>query len=535
MIPKWALGFWYSRWYPYRDREIIDLVKRYRREGIPIDVIMIDTDWRGGWAGYDWCKKYFPRPQKTLEELHALGVKVGLNDHPGYDDYEFLPESDSHYKRLEKRLGPLPHQGGMVCDWSRPDAVAAWEEEVLGPFFDQGIDFWWIDGWTKSQFGGNDPQLWLNQRYFELREKRTGKRGLILSRWGGPGSHRYPVQFSGDTYSNWETLREEVGFTADSCGLGAVYWSHDIGGFHNREVDEELFARWSQFGAFSPIFRTHSAFGVREPWKFSKWVQDSFRHYTRMRYALLPYLYNLVWEAYKHGMPLVRPLYLEASDEEPAVYRARDQYLLGPFILVVPAVGAAAGPDGAYSARAYFPRGRWYELEGERVLDGGRYHTVVIPRDRIGLYIREGAIIPCARVGRNSQYDDSMIELDCFPGETPSQFFVYQDDGESHEYRQGIYRLTPLRMYRRGGELTLEIGPPRGRLRTATSWLLRIRLGSEENIRAAEYRYGRGHWQRVSMEVTDECLAGEVQSTARFAFGRIPAGEGKLKVRFEIE
>ena len=536
LVPIWALGFWYSRWYPYRSRDLLRLVERYRKEGIPIDVMMIDTDWRGGWAGYDWCRKYFPDPRRTLGDLHRLGVRVGLNDHPGYDAYEPLPERDSHRPAITKRLGHLPHEGKLVCDWSRPDAVRTWEEVLLGPFHDQGVDFWWIDGWTKSQFGGNDAQLWLNQRYFELREKKTGKRGIILSRWGGPGSHRYPVQFSGDTYSTWETLRNQVDFTADSCGLGAVYWSHDIGGFHDREIDEEIFIRWAQFGAFSPIFRTHSAFGIREPWKFSRKALRIFRHYTRLRYALLPYLYSLAWVTHRKGLPLVRPMYLESGGEDPRTYRARQQYMLGPFLMVVPAVGPAPKNGGCYVRRAYFPRGEWYELEGDRIISGPSFRMVRLPLQRIGIYVKEGAILPCATVGKNTEFDPSVIELNCYPGQESSDFELYEDDGESRDYLRGVYRRTRLRMVANGNSITIGIGPPRGKWKLPGDrlWKVRIRIVGNQKVDAAEYRSGTARWQRTSWLETGDSLAAEVTGGGRFAMVSVPGSADGLSVRVHL-
>ena len=210
MVPRWTFGFWYSRWYAYTDKEVIGLVKQYRKEDIPIDVMIIDTDWRGGWGGYDWNRKYFPNPRKAMKALHELGVQTSLNDHPGYDQYDALPAEDTHIPEIGKRLGALPHQGQWACDWSRKPAVKAWCDVLLGPLFDDGMDFWWIDGWVKPPFAGTDSQLWANRVYFDLTEKKTNKRGIVLARWGGVGSHRYPVQFSGDTPSEWHMLQHQI-------------------------------------------------------------------------------------------------------------------------------------------------------------------------------------------------------------------------------------------------------------------------------------------------------------------------------------
>jgi len=176
--------------------------------------MIIDTDWRAGWGGYDWTEKTFPNPEQGLAKLRDMGLRTSLNDHPGYDNYDSIPESDSHLPDIAKQIGPLPHNGAWACDWSNKQAVECWKQVLLGPFFDQGMDFWWIDGWIKSPFGNLDSQLWANLQYYALAEEKTGKRGMILSRWGGIGSHRYPVQFSGDTPSDWDVLRHQIEFTA---------------------------------------------------------------------------------------------------------------------------------------------------------------------------------------------------------------------------------------------------------------------------------------------------------------------------------
>ncbi|MBU1910278.1 MAG: DUF5110 domain-containing protein, partial [Verrucomicrobia bacterium] len=455
MVPRWTFGFWYSRWYAYTDKEVIELVKRYRKEGIPIDVMIIDTDWRGGWGGYDWNPKYFPKPRQTLAALHKLGVQVSLNDHPGYDNYDALPAEDSHIPAIAKRLGALPHQGQWACDWSRKEAVQAWKDVLLGPLFAQGMDFWWVDGWVKPPFAGTDSQLWANRAYYELAEERTGKRGMILARWGGVGSHRYPVQFSGDTPSEWSMLQHQVEFTACGGTLGAVYWSHDIGGFFGREIDEELFIRWSQFGAMSPVFRTHSDHGLREPWAFSRRARRVFRKQARIRHALAPYFYTLAREAHDTGLPLIRPLYLEYNDNDGGALWRKHQYLIGRDLLVIPAEGPVDKNSGTYRKRAYFPNGVWREIETGETVKGMLDGFVEIPLERIPTYVRQGAIVPSQppsdALGTATPRE---IHFDYYPDrEVPSAYTLYEDDGSSRKCENGECAWTTVRGAGRGNRI----------------------------------------------------------------------------------
>lgn len=539
MVPRWTFGFWYSRWYAYTDRETIELVKRYRKEKIPIDVMIIDTDWRGGWGGYDWNPKYFPNPKKTMADLHRLGVITSLNDHPGYDNYDGLPEKDSHIPAIQKRLGVLPHQGQWSCDWSRKDAVRAWMDILLGPFHDQGMDFWWIDGWIKPPFSGTDSQLWANRQYFEMMEKKTNKRGMILARWGGVGSHRYPVQFSGDTPSEWSMLQHQIEFTARSGNLGAVYWSHDIGGFFGKQVEEELFIRWAQFGAMSPVFRTHSDHGDREPWKFSNKAKALFRKQTRIRYALAPYFYTLAREAHTSGLPIVRPLYLEYNDNDGGALWRKHQYLIGRDILVIPADNPVDKKSGTLRKRAYFPNGTWYGLETAEAVLGMLDGSIEIPVERIPTYIRKGAIIPSQKVGENLGVKaPDELQLDYFPDTAKaSEYCLYEDDGESKEHSKGRFAQTMIRGRSSDRVVELSIAAPKGSYKGMPEkrcYVVRIRVPEHAEIGRVEVAVDAGPVRKVRHRFTRECLAGTVKSMHQFCEVQVTSLNKPLTIRFVL-
>ncbi|NCC52792.1 MAG: DUF5110 domain-containing protein [Spartobacteria bacterium] len=540
MIPRWAFGFWYSRWYAYNHQEVIDLVKRYRKEGIPMDVMVIDTDWRDGWGGYDWSAKYFPAPEKTLAQLHALGVHTGLNDHPGYDNYDALPEKDSHIPAIEKRLGSLPHQGQWACDWSNKAAVAAWKDILLGPFFDQGMDFWWIDGWLKPPFGGMKSQLWANQQYFELCEERTGRRGLILSRWGGVGSHRYPVQFSGDTASEWGVLKHQVEYTSRSGNLGAVYWSHDIGGFFAKEVDEELFIRWAQFGAMSPIFRTHSDHGNREPWKYSPQAKRLFKKQTRIRYALVPYFYTMAWQAHTCGLPIIRPLYLEYSENDGGAMWRKHQYTIGKDMLVIPADEPINKQTGVLRKRVYFPKGRWFGLETDEIIQGTEDRWIDIPIERIPTYIHEGAIIPSQPVRESiGTKVTERVEFDYYPDLfNPSSFDLYEDDGETKAYENRECAMTTVTGKRTTESIEMAVSAPKGAYQGQPGkriYVLRVRLEEAEQVDRLEGKVGNGAWKKIRAKTTSTCLAGAVKSGHRFCEATVESANQAVAIRMFVK
>jgi len=521
MLPRWAFGFWYSRWYAYTDKEVVGLVEKYRKNKIPIDVMIIDTDWRDGWGGYDWSKKYFPKPEKLLKQLRDMNVHSSLNDHPGYGNYDALPENDSHIPVIEKKLGALPHQGQWACDWSNKKAIQVWKDDILGPFFDQGMDFWWIDGWIKGPFGSTDSQYWANRIYYELAEERLKKRGMILARWGGIGSHRYPVQFSGDTASEWGVLKHQVEFTARSGNLGAAYWSHDIGGFFGRQVDEEILIRWMQFGAMSPILRTHSDHGDREPWKYSDRVMKLFRKQVHIRYALAPYFYTLAREAHDEGLPIVRPLYLDHSHNDGGAMWRKHQYMLGGDLLVVPADEPVDKKTGFLRKRVYFPKGRWYALESDEVVQGTQDRWIDIPLDVIPTFVREGAILPCQTVGEAIGCAvPEEIHFDYYPDSlNPSKHVLYEDDGETKDYLEERSARLTLKGCRSEDCICFSISEPDGSYRgmpKKRDYVVRVLLNDGDEVKAVCAKVGKAACADVKHRIVRRHLAGTVSSGRRF-------------------
>jgi len=436
MIPRWALGYWYSRWHKFHDYEIIETIKKFRSLGISPDVFVIDTDWRKhGWNGYEWNKEFFPEPERFISELKSLGVRCCLNDHPGYGVSDELPSDDPYRDEIKKEF---PDVKDYRVYWNDERYVNAWINRIFAKILKDGIDFWWVDGWGAS--GGImdlHSQFWLNKFYFEsARRAGDARRPMILSRWGGIGSHRYPVQFSGDTYSTFETIKKQISFTHKGGNIGAAWWSHDIGGFLGGKIDEELFIRWVEFGCFSPIFRTHSSGAPRDVWNYSARAIDIFKKYTSVRQSLKPYLYTLARETFETGLPLVRGLYIE-NPRDPDSHKSDEEYLIGSKLLVAPAYG----PGEVFRREVYFPTGVWAALEDIDIIKGKCRKFIDIPIDRIPIFLKRGAIIPSAITGSGNTPPSGDIEFLVFPSveEEGSDFDYYEDDGNTEEYLSGAF------------------------------------------------------------------------------------------------
>ena len=353
---------------------------------------------------------------------------------------------------------------------------------------DDGVDFWWIDGGNASMDGLND-QMWTNKVYYDSQEKHTGKRSFIFSRYGGPGSHRYPAFFTGDCYSNWKTLASEIPYTIKAGNVLSPYVTHDISGFIGTLKDNfELYARWVEFGAFSPMLRLHSAHentiegNARLPWNYGKQGTDLCRTFFKIRYSLIPYFYTLTREAYDTGMPLVRGLYLEYPNIDRA-YRF-DEYLLGSSMLVAPITTPCT--NGEATREIYLPPGNWIDYFTGKVFTGNNTINYDCPLERMPVFVKQGSIIPKQPdMAYSSQKPVDPLILDIYAG-APAKFNLYEDDGTSLNYRSNRFALTRITLSENAtnSEHRIEIGAAKGKYSgqpQSRSYIINLHLKRKPN------------------------------------------------------
>jgi alpha-glucosidase (family GH31 glycosyl hydrolase) len=333
-------------------------------------------------------------------------------------------------------------------------------QEVHAPLIRQGVDFWWVDGGGgAAQMPGLDPQLWTNKVFYDATELQTHKRGFILGRYGGWGSERYPGFFTGDAYSEWRVLAYEVAYTARGGNVLVPYISNDIGGFHGAKIPFDLYARWIEFGTFSPILRMHSAHAnplegnTRMPWVYGPQGVALMRKYFTLRMQLMPYLYTYTWQAHRLSLPLLRPLYLEWPDLDQA-YQHFHEYYFGAQMLVAPVLQA----DGKRTV--YLPPGGWMDFFTGRRYRGDSTFTAQYPADATPVFVREGAIIP--QQGAASEHRGTQELTVNVYGDGNGRFDLYEDDGISLDYERGAYALTPMTYQTLAAGHRLVIGPTTG-------------------------------------------------------------------------
>lgn len=435
LLPKFALGNWWSRFWPYTQQEYLELMDRFDQECLPISVSVLDMDWHvtkvpegySGWTGYTWNRELIPDPKELLSQLHQRGKHVTLNLHPADGVQPF----EEGYRRMAETMGLSPDENKTIpFDFVDDRFRAGYFDALLHPLEQEGVDFWWID-WqqgTQSKIPGLDP-LWLLNHYHFLDAAKEGKQPLILSRYAGPGSHRYPIGFSGDTVVSWDSLKFQPYFTATAANIGYGWWSHDIGGHMNGVRDDELACRWVQFGVFSPINRLHSTcnrFAGKEPWKYRHDIREIMGRFLRLRHQLIPYLHAMNHRCHEEGIPLIRPMYHGWPGSEDA-YRCPNQYEFGSQMIVAPVVTPGDLKQGISKTDVWLPDGTYYDFFTGIRYKGGRWVRAYRPLSSIPVFVKAGGIIPMEEC-------DSSLLLLVYP-DADGHFTLY-DDLDNGECKQ---------------------------------------------------------------------------------------------------
>jgi len=527
-IPRYALSNWWSRYKAYTQEEYLALMARFDKEEIPIAVATVDMDWhwvdlsrfpkekmriddpkrrlhsiinpwqKSGWTGYSWNTELFPDWKGFLRTLQAQGRRVTLNLHPADGVRAF----EDAYEAMAAMTGVDPASDkNVLFDITDPKFVEAYFRCLHHPLEDAGVDFWWID-WqqgTKTNIPGLDP-LWALNHYHTYDNKRTpdrsqesgnsgasvlksassslSRRPLIMSRYAGPGSHRYPLGFSGDTFINWDSLRFQPYFTANAANIGYTWWSHDIGGHMHCAKDDELYLRWVQFGVFNPIQRLHSTsneFMGKEPWKFRDDICARTVEALRLRHRLVPYIYTENRRSHTECTALCEPLYYRHPKDN-AAYGHGNEYYFGSQLLCAPVTEPLDEKSAVAETKVWLPEGRWTDIFNGRIYSGGRELTVCRGLESIPVFAAAGAIVPLSLDGKKTDSSNPAgMELWIWRGN--NTYTLYEDDGESTAYLAGEYRETDFTVAEEGDTLKFTITPKENPdCKTSAEWLPEKRL-----------------------------------------------------------
>ena len=478
--PDYVFGYWYSKYASYSADDYRQIMSDLKNNNIPTDVMILDMDWhwngnassmsegRGGWTGWSWNTNLIPDAKGLLQEMHANNFKTALNLHPA--DGINKTESPYYFEQMNSQLsGKYLNSNKDNISWSLDwqDFTKSFFSTIIRDHESEGVDFWWLD-WqqylTSPYTNSLSETFWCNHVFFNEAQKRDNLRPVIFHRWGGLGSHRYQIGFSGDANISYEALDFEPYFTATASNVGYGYWGHDLGGhmYSNDELinNPNLVLRWIQFGVFTPIFRTHATADSRierRIWKFPNFptILDA----VRLRYSLFPYLYTMAREAYDTGISLCRPLYYDYPEADEA-YEYEGQYMFGNDILVAP-ITTRPQANGLTEKEIWFPEGKWWSVSTNELIQGPCKRSMAFTDAQIPYFFRQGAIIPYnpPSVMNVTERPDRLV-LNAVYGSDGS-FCLYEDDGDNADYDTN-YATTLFTQTISGDKATYVIHPRQG-------------------------------------------------------------------------
>ncbi len=459
---KWTLGYQQSRWGYVTLEDVAEVAASLRENDIPCDSIHFDIDYMQDYKVFTWNKKrYHNNPKAFLEKLSREGFKpVVINDpgvkvEKGYEIYEEGVEGEYFAKTPEGEVYVNTVWPGEAVfpDFGNP-AVRKWWGAHQKFLLEQGVRGIWNDMNEPASFRGPLPgnviftdedreathremhnvygHLMAKAAYEGLKEL-DGRRPFVITRACYAGSQKYATAWTGDNTSLWAHLQMAIPQLCNLGMSGMPFVGTDVGGF-GADTTPELLARWVQVGCFSPLFRNHSAAGTRrqEPWQFGREVMAIYRKYVKLRYRLIPYIYDLFYEEEQTGAPIMRPLVFHYEKEEWA-RTCNDEFMLGSRILAAPVVN-----QGIEKRMVYLPEGVWYDYWTHEMITGPVWFVRDAPLDCCPIYVKAGTVLPVMEpqsyVGEKP-WDTLLLKV--YPGEGSYDHIL--DNGEDFGYREGRY------------------------------------------------------------------------------------------------
>jgi len=491
MFPLWTFGFWQSKERYKSQDELVNVVRKYRDLGVPLDGVIQDWQYWGNnylWNAMEFLNPEFYDPKKMVDDVHHM------NAHMIISIWSSFGPQTKPYRELEK-IGALyniktwPESGSekwppimdypsgvRVYDAYNPEAREIYWKYLNKGLFSLGIDGWWMDSTEPDHFRPEPADFDTKTFFGSFRKVRNAyplvtvggvaqhqrsvtndKRVFILTRSAFAGQQRYAVNiWSGDVVASWETLKNQIssGLNFSLCGI--PYWNSDIGGFflwnYKLKLEDaeyrELYARWLQFGAFTPLMRSHGEGAPREIYQFGKKgdkVYDAIEKYINLRYSLLPYLYSSSWSITANQSSMMRALMMDFP-KDPKALDINDQYLFGKSLLVCPVTSSMYSKDtkedftSIKSKEVYLPQGSdWVDFWTSEKHNGGKKLIKETPIDIIPLYVKTGSVLP---VGPKVQYATEKkwdnLEIRIYPGAN-GEFVLYEDENDNYNYEKGAF------------------------------------------------------------------------------------------------
>jgi len=516
MFPLWTFGYWQSKERYKSQNELVGVVNKYRELGVPLDGIIQDWQYWGNnylWNAMEFLNSEFPNPKKMVEDIHNQNAHLIISIWSSFGP-QTKQFREMQPKGMLLNFGTWPQSGLETWPPNReypsgvqpydpynPEARNIYWRYLNKGLFSLGIDGWWMDSSEPDHLDFKPSDFDLKTYLGSFRKVRNAfplmtvggvgehqraassdKRVFILTRSAFAGQQRYGANtWSGDVNSSWQSLRNQIPAGLNFSMSAIPYWNTDIGGFfanaYNRGWSEgaknpsfqELYVRWLQFGAFTPMMRSHGTDIPREIYNFGKkgeTIYDAIAKTINLRYSLLPYIYSTAWSVTSSQSTIMRALVMDFNDKK--VVDMNNEYLFGKSILVAPVVNAQYTPEAivrsneqtgwdkkdanndtkvqpvtfaqAKSTKVYLPEGTvWYDFWTNEKIKGGQEIVKATTIDEIPLYIKSGSIIPFGpqvQYATEKRWDN--LEIRVYPGAN-GVFSLYEDENDNYNYEKGVY------------------------------------------------------------------------------------------------
>ncbi len=506
--PRWALGYHQCRYSYYPESAVRFIAQNFRARHIPADAIWLDIHYQDGYKPFTWDRDRFPDPARLLADLRAQGFRVItiLDPHPkkevGYEPYDSGLAGDHFVKKPDGSIYEAPvwpsnaerTPGPSVFPDFTRTATRTWWGSLYARLLDVGVAGIWNDMNEPAVFETATGTMPLDVRFdnegspaahsavhnaygqlmsratFEgLQRLRPDARPFVLTRATYAGGQRFAAVWAGDNVSEWSHLRASIPVLAGMGLSGLPFVGVDIGGFAETP-GAELYTRWLQLGVFYPFMRTHTTSGTpdQDPWSYGHEHEAVNRRAIELRYELLPHIYNVMQEASVTGLPALRPPMLEFPND-PRTYGLDDEVMFGRDLLIAPVLW-----PGAAERSVYLPPGAWADFWTGAPFAGGRSYRVPVTLRSIPIFVRAGAFVfEHPVVQHTGELRGQPLRVMVIPG-ADAERTLYEDDGETPAYRQGVSVTRVFRQQWTGDRTTIAIGAPAGSFRPAPRdlWLL---------------------------------------------------------------
>jgi len=510
MPPMWALGNQQSRWSYYPQAVAEDIVRRYREEDLPLDVLYLDIHYMSGYRVFTWDTNRFPDPKSFTDKLKQQGVKVvtivdpGVKHQPAEKDAsdrttkpELAPQDRSYYvfnQGMEKKYFLHRQDGKLYVSRVWPgesvfvdytlEAARRWWGDLFRAYTDNGVAGIWTDMNEPSDFIDQTGKAQMDVVNYDEGERSThaknrnvfallmaratyeglerlepNKRPYVITRAGYAGYQRYTTMWTGDNTSTWDALQLSIPMFQTLGLSGVAFVGTDVGGFIGRS-DPELLTRWYEVGFLTPMCRNHKEVTGydHEPWRFGKYYEDIIRKYLKLRYRMMPFLYTWLEDAHRTGLPIFRPLVLNYQNDYNTL-GIDDEFMIGTDLLVAPVLA-----PGLTGRLVYLPEGTWIDYWTGKKHAGGTMIRVEAPLDVVPMFVRAGAIIPMGPemnyVGEKRFDPITFTIYQDTKGEASAS--LYEDDGTSPAYKQGVFRRTAVSVSKSASGTQIKLSAPEG-------------------------------------------------------------------------